>query len=78
LVAQHDSPPNGGYTPTSIWLPGKEVVDRHGLVLPSDLPPGDYRLIAGLYNPTTGERLPVDQGDDFVELGAIAVESSNQ
>jgi hypothetical protein len=70
-VAQHDSPPNGDYTPTSAWLPGRPVVSHHALALPSDLPAGDYRLIAGLYNPGTGQRLTVDNKGDFVELGHI-------
>ena len=37
------------------------------------LPPGPYRLIAGLYDPDTGQRLPVvDDGgavtSDFIAL----------
>ncbi|MBI1881328.1 MAG: hypothetical protein HYR94_24370, partial [Chloroflexi bacterium] len=73
LVAQHDSPPNGGYTPTSTWAPGNPIVSHHALALPPDLPAGDYRLIAGLYNPATGQRLPVDQNGDFVGLGRITL-----
>jgi hypothetical protein len=76
LVAQHDSSPGGGYVPTSAWSPGTEVLDRHGLALPAGLPPGEYRLIAGLYDPTSGKRLPVDRGGDFVEIGRIALQSS--
>jgi hypothetical protein len=85
LAAQHDSPPNAGYTPTSTWPPGQSMLDRHALAVPFDLPAGDYRLIAGLYNPATGQRLSVDQGEDFVELGRVTlnvrtlnVERSNQ
>jgi hypothetical protein len=74
-VAQHDGPPNGGYTATSTWLPGVQVADRHGLALPPHLAPGTYRLIAGLVDPATGMRLQVDQGGDFVELSPITVES---
>jgi hypothetical protein len=79
LLAQHDSPPNGGYTPTSTWQPGQPVIDHHALAIPLDLPAGDYRLIAGLYNPATGHRLAVDQKGDFVELGQVTlnVERSN-
>jgi hypothetical protein len=73
LVAQHDSPPNGGYTLTSIWPPGEEVSDRHGLVLPTDLPAGDYQLITGLYHPATGERLTLSTGGDFVDLGMVTI-----
>ena len=78
LVAQHDSPPSGGYTYTSTWTPGEQMPDRHGLVLPADLAAAEYQLIAGLYDPVTGRRLQVDQGSDFVELGSIKVESSSQ
>jgi hypothetical protein len=74
LVAQHDSPPNGGYTPTSTWLPGQPVTTRPALPLPTDLPPGDYRLITGLYDPNTGQRLTTESGNDFVDLGIIHVE----
>ncbi|MCB0208754.1 MAG: hypothetical protein KDJ52_05475 [Anaerolineae bacterium] len=77
LIAQHDSPPNGGYTPTSNWTTHEAVISRHALALPPNLPAGDYRLIAGLYDPTTGRRLPTDTGSDFVELGNVTVQSSN-
>ncbi len=73
LVAQHDSPPNGGYTPTSTWRANQPIVDHHALVLPPDLAAADYRLIAGLSNPATGQRLPVDQNSDYVELGQITL-----
>jgi hypothetical protein len=69
LVAQHDSPPNGGYTPTSSWQAGRQITSRHALQLPTDLSAGNYRLIAGLYNPTTGERLPFDTGGGFCRIG---------
>lgn len=73
LVAQHDSPPNGGYSPTSAWQPGQTITSRHALALPDMLPAGDYRLIAGLYNPATGQRLAQDSGADFVDLGNITI-----
>ena len=78
LVAQHDGPPNGGYTPTSDWPPGEEISDRHGVALPAELPAATYQLIAGMYDPNTGARLSVDQGHDFVELGSVAVESPSR
>ncbi len=73
LVAQHDSPPNGGYSPTSTWPPNQQITSRHALSLPADLTTGAYRLIAGLYNPTSGERLPLEHGRDFIELGNITI-----
>lgn len=59
IVAQHDSVPGGGGLPTLGWLPGEYLIDRHVLALPADLPPGEYRLAAGLYRPVTWQR-PAD------------------
>jgi hypothetical protein len=77
LIAQTDSEPGGGLMPTSIWTPGEIVTDRYGLLLPEDLPGGEYRLVAGLYHLLTGERLVVTTDgappSDRVELGTITV-----
>jgi 4-amino-4-deoxy-L-arabinose transferase-like glycosyltransferase len=59
LAAQHDAEPGAELAPTTAWRPGQLVVDRHGVSLPADLPPGPYMLIVGLYHIGTGERLPV-------------------
>jgi len=71
--AQVDSVPQGGGYPTRWWLPGEVVVDALTLTLPPDAP-GDasYRLVVGLYDPATGDRLVVtNTGDDFVELTSV-------
>jgi hypothetical protein len=78
LVAQRDSEPVGGLRPTSTWKPGEPVIDRHGVWLPEALPPGEYQLIVGLYNPVDGARLPAyaETGEllgDSVPLGKISV-----
>ncbi|MGQ9600143.1 MAG: glycosyltransferase family 39 protein [Anaerolineae bacterium] len=57
IVAQHDGPPGQGDLPTLGWLPGEYLTDPHELFLPSDLPQGEYRLEAGLYDPSTQQRL---------------------
>jgi len=57
--AQHDGQPGDGTLITMTWASGEYVRDVHPLTLPSDLPPGDYRLIIGMYLPDSGERLPV-------------------
>ncbi len=62
LVAQHDGVPLAGYAPTSTWQPGRTVNDRHSVPLRSDLPPGEYQLVVGLYDPATGQRLPLTDG----------------
>ncbi len=60
LIAQHDAEPANNRAPTSVWTPGDTVIDPHGLVIPPDLPPGEYALVVGLYVlDAPSERLPV-------------------
>ena len=49
LVAQNDMQPQSGFAPTSQWQPGTEITDRHGMILPADLPAGEYTIQLGLY-----------------------------
>jgi uncharacterized membrane protein len=71
--AQVDSSPQGGGYPTTWWLPGEVIADPLTLELSPDAPRDVvYRLIVGLYDPATGERLIVSgAGADFVELIAV-------
>lgn len=59
LVGQVDAWPQQGTFPTSQWAPGEQVRDPYEIQLAADLPPGDYRLQAGLYLLGTLQRLPV-------------------
>jgi len=54
-VAQRDSEPGGTLKPTNTWPPGETISDNHGLLIPADLPPGEYELRAGMYEPRPGE-----------------------
>jgi hypothetical protein len=63
LIAQSDGQPAGWARPTTGWLPGEYIIDRHQLSLPDPLPPGPYQLLVGLYLPG-GSRL-----GDGIELG---------
>jgi hypothetical protein len=74
IVGQVDSWPVQGTRPTSSWRPVEVVADPYTIQLSSDLPPGEYKVIAGLYLLATGQRLPViDEAgnpvDDKVEVG---------
>lgn len=60
LVAQHDGLPQDGYAPAQTWTPGEAVVDRHSLLLPDNLHPGDYTLEVGLYDSNSGQPIPPD------------------
>jgi hypothetical protein len=72
LVAQSDTFPAAGQRPTTGWLPGEIIADAHTLALPPTLPPGSY-LIAGLYNPATGERLAVLEANETPAGDAIFI-----
>lgn len=62
-VAQVDVPPGGGERPaTSQWQPGEQLGVPLPLTLPSSLPAGNYQLVAGLYDPSSGVRLPLSSG----------------
>lgn len=58
-IAQSDSPPGGGWLPTSRWEKGDIIPDKHDLNVPPGIPPGEYRLVVGIYLLATMERLPV-------------------
>ena len=79
LVAQLDSQPASGTRPTSTWAPGEVVIDRRALLVPANLPPGDYSLQIGVYDLATSQRLSVTQpggsqdGLDHVSLGTVQV-----
>jgi 4-amino-4-deoxy-L-arabinose transferase-like glycosyltransferase len=59
IVAQKDNPPVDGFYPTTKWEVGEIVRDQYDLVIPSDAPPGEYRLKVGMYLAEAGERLNV-------------------
>jgi hypothetical protein len=76
--AQHDGDPGGGFTPTTRWVPGEIVPDRHDLALPADLKPGLYRLWAGMYDYETVRNLAVVEAetphaDGRILLGEIEI-----
>jgi hypothetical protein len=62
LWAQQDNQPGEGEHPTSDWRGGEVVADKYHLLLPDDMPAGQYRLEVGMYQWRTGERLSVFQG----------------
>lgn len=74
LVAQRDSEPAGNQALTTLWQPDTPVVDNHALLIPADLPAGNYTLIVGLYDVNDASaRLAVDDSD-YYTLGTVTVE----
>jgi hypothetical protein len=72
LAANFDRPPLNGAYPTSTWLPNQVIIDPRFIPLPG-VPLGEYRLIVGLYDQTTQQRLLTATGADFVELTKVQV-----
>ena len=68
VYGQQDSAPDNGLYPTLLWQPGEVVVDPVKFPIPAERPPGDYTLHIGLYQPDTGERLPVNSGGDHITI----------
>jgi hypothetical protein len=73
LVQGWDGQPLGGYFPTSQWPANEIVTDIVQLRRPTDLPPGNYTLITGMYLLSTGERLVQPDGTDHINLTTITV-----
>lgn len=59
IRAQKDSIPGGGSLPTTSWVEREVIADVYHLTVSSDAPPGDSVLEVGMYDPATGQRLPL-------------------
>lgn len=70
LIAQSDALPAQGARPTTGWRPGEYIIDTHALTFKPDAAPGPARIIVGLYNAATGQRVTPagDSGDAAISL----------
>ncbi len=77
VIAQGDGPPRAGQYPTSWWASDEIIADTHFVPLAASLPPGEYRLLVGLYRLVDGTRLPVQAeetlGPDALILAALEI-----
>jgi hypothetical protein len=48
--AQHDGWPADGLKPTSTWAEREIIADQHSVPIGVDVPPGEYRLVVGMYD----------------------------
>ena len=71
LWGQMDHPPVYGSYPTTRWLPGEVVADPYRIQIPENAPPGIYQIRVGMYDPTTGERLPIDDPQHDAEGNSL-------
>ena len=79
LRGQADAPPKSGKYPTSVWDAGETIADLHTLALSPDLPAGEFRVAIGLYDPETGQRVPMEDENgqtsgDHVIISGLVVE----
>jgi hypothetical protein len=77
-LVQRDAPVWQGLFPPDTWRPGALVVERLDMWLPYELPPGEYRLVMGLYDSATQQRFAAFAGDrqlehDELDLGVVEV-----
>ncbi len=72
FVAGWDSVPQAGFAPTTAWQPNAPVTEHLALVVPEGTTPGTLRLIAGMYDPATGQRLLTPDGADAIQLTTLA------
>lgn len=69
----------GGRSLTSGWRAGEFIEDFHRLTIPEGAVPGEYRILLGMYDWRTDERLPVTTSDGtalpdaIIELGTFEV-----
>ena len=78
-AVQADGPALGGDYPPRLWEADEVFDDRYVLQLPADISPGRYPVHVGLYDPQTGERVPLSiagirQPSDALLVGWLTIE----
>lgn len=74
-LSQDDGPPGGKNTPFQSWMAGLILHSTHNIAIPASLPPGRYRLIAGLYYPDLSHEpiVPMNGDNPRLEIGSLEV-----
>lgn len=72
VLTQQDNAHPGSY-PATRWGTDEYNRDVHPIPIPVDMPAGTYQLVAGMYNPFTGERLPVLSDVPGAEVRAVLI-----
>jgi 4-amino-4-deoxy-L-arabinose transferase-like glycosyltransferase len=78
IRGQWDSVPGDGTLPTTGWVKDEVIADEYLVPMDEDLPPWQYTILVGMYDPTIDERLHIKSGDvkatDSIPLRSIGVE----
>lgn len=67
LWGQDDHPPGWSSFSTTQWGEGQPLADEYVVLLRGDMPPGEYDLLMGMYDPDAGQRLRIydENGQDI-------------
>lgn len=75
--AGYDGQPRQGYSPTSKWRNGERLADSAVIQIDSSIPAGEYVLELGLYDPSTMERLTLNDArgssGDKITIGPVYI-----
>jgi hypothetical protein len=71
LIAQADHIAGADSYPTSLWRPGNLLYNRFEIQLPAGTPPGEYHIVAGLYD--EHGRLKLADGRDQIDLFTVTL-----
>lgn len=74
-IAEWNGAAGGDWHPTPAWQPGQRIWQDIPLTIAADAAPGTYRVIIGLFDATSGERLPIGDGNTMFQIGEIEIES---
>jgi hypothetical protein len=77
LHGQRDFWPGEGARPTTSWVKGEFLSDTVAVPLEADAPSGSYRLLLGLYDEKSGQRLRTADGKDHLVLTVLGVVDSS-
>jgi hypothetical protein len=75
VKAQRDQQPFNGLWPTGRWTAGDLLADRYTIRLDDWLQPGEYLLLAGLYEPQSGQRLTLVNASPAPSPNAILLDT---
>ena len=77
IRGQWDSVPGNGALPTTGWVKDEVITDKYLVPMEEDVPPWQYTILVGIYDPTTDERLRTTSGDvpatDSIPLRSIGI-----
>jgi len=82
IVAQRDSEPGGGAQLTTTWQPDTQIIDRYGILLPTDTQSGKLTLRIGMYSLDSSERLSISNAErvlgDYLDLTTLSISGEGQ